>query len=442
MDTLQVHSLLNRSLTYALTLDTSQPLGSGVQGRVYPLVGTDRVVKLYTSAAARRHVVPFVRHLQAGHLAAACPSLQGLPLDVFVTGDGAVGIVMQRVAGASIGGDGYRPLHGLSLSQRMAMAHALAEGVARLHAHGVVLADLAESNLLLDTTRSRAYLIDVDGGGIVNGRRYRLKPLVWGHDRGSLMPLEIRQRRAPPTLASDDWSLAVLLHRLLSQPPGADPFFYGRDHRVVAEDGLWPPPVAPAPAALQPLLVRHRAGLARLGARLTAAFQHTFGPLGRQYPEQRVPAERWLHSLELAQDWLHVCGSCGSEFVAEQMRHCPACGALVPHAFLTADRWHLPIQQARYTVTERRLGLGHARQKVMCWERHHERVAVQVLAGTLTVGQGKRMRRVEAGEHYRLQPGDHVCQLQVNPQAAAHFHLINPEGPWSRPPTAPVRPRG
>lgn len=429
MNVLPARSLLERRRSYDLPIDTARCLGSGWQGAVYPLQNTDLLVKLYKDPGSKGHTVALVRHLNASGLVAAKASLCGLPLDAFETATGTLGVLMRRAPGVSMGKERYAPLRSIALVGRLDMALSLAQGVAALHAHGIVLADLAEANLLYDWHNRRIFIIDIDGGGVMHGARHRLRPLVRGHDQGSLLPLEVR-RGALPSLHSDAWSLAVLLHRHLSHPADADPFFFGRDHRVLEQDGPWPPRLNGQPPELRDLLDHHRLSLSLMGPRLTRAFKQTFGQAGRRHPAQRVPALRWGQALDKVRHWVCVCSACGCEFVAEMMHACPVCGTPAPHATMIAHGSVRPLWQQAQVLTLAHLGVDASRRHALRCVRQQGTFLLEIRSGALTVRSGLRSRDFSAGEQCQLKPGTYRCRYRAETGREVSFRLKIPQGRW------------
>lgn len=430
IEILRARSLLTGGSTYEWSLDRDQEVGSGGQGNVFAIAGSDQLVKLYTDPAVKDHVVPLVRHLETHRLAEKCAGLQGLPRDVFESSAGQIGVVMTRVPGQSLTRLGYLVLRRCSLSQQLALAGEIAQAVAFLQAAGVVTADLAEPNTMINLTQNCAFLIDIEGGGLLESKGYNLKPLVWGHDQGSLMALELRDRQQLPNFASDNWSLAGLIHRLLSQPAGADAFFYGNDPRVLHSDLPWPPSLDGQPEAMRPLLARHRRGLVCLGPRLVGDFQNTFGRLGRVHPEHRTHASRWARDLHVAQHWVYRCARCGQTFVAEQRFHCPFCSAAVPHAQLTDGRRRLPLAWEARTVTRQQLGLGTDRRPLLRWRRHHQELVVEALDHGCALTRTLGFRPLSARHSYRLAPGTYRLRVASPAGGELILRLNNPPGEW------------
>lgn len=429
-ENLNINSLLSSGNTQQLTITRDQEVGAGGQGTVYAVNGSEQLIKLYSDPTVKTHLLPLVSHLHTHRLAERCISLQGLPCDLFESSRGDIGILMMRVSGQSLTHLGYAPLRQRSLSQRLTLAFEMAQGVALLHAYGVVVADLAEPNTMVDLTHNHTFLIDVEGGGLYGREGYQLKPLVWGHDQGSLMALELRDRKQLPTFASDTWSLAGLLHRLLSQPAGADAFFFGKDPRVLTSDLPWPPPTEGQPENMRPLLARHRHGLAHLGPRLRNHFQRTFGALGRHHPEQRVSSLRWRRDLAVARRWLQHCAHCGQEFVAEQLSHCPSCTAPVPHARLVGGRRTLPLLREGLIVTRYQLGLGTDRRPLLRWRRHHDDLVLEVLDVGCALATPLSYRPLLAQHCYRLSAGTHRLRIQDKVGGSLVLRILHPRGQW------------
>lgn len=328
-----------------------QKLGEGAQAEVYAIGRLDGyqgswVLKLYRTSlqsSAGRHLAGVVEYLSQRLNGHEHPALS-LPRHVVVTErDGRVGCLMPEAAGEPLSDPLYEHLYQdcRGLSARLQVATWLAQGVAALHRHRFVHADLTEPNTFIDPSALRLTLVDIDGGGVLNTPlssvyQPRMAPLVRGHFDGScLAPELVADSSRLPDLASDRWSLAVLLHRILCA--GLDPFFFVRAYGEVVNLGANWPPDGRHQRSSSAWLHFHWVELQRLGEGLTRLFRAVFNVPGAHNPQAftlplRPSAEEWARVLDIARRWVLRCPKCGEETVAVRRAICPFCQSQLPHA--------------------------------------------------------------------------------------------------------------
>ena len=266
-----------------------------------------------------------------------------------------VGCLMPAARGEPLDGDTCIRLytHPQGLIARLKAAARLAAAVAALHRHGIVHADLTAPNVLVEVTAAQPALLDIDGGGVLAsplGPTYcpGLAPLVRGRPEGSFLAPELyRDSRACPSLASDRWSLAVLLHYLLFG--GLDPFFYVDYFADVVDPGVSWPPEGPHTGTRRRWVEFHLAERNRLGPLLLHLFRGAFNrPDGTARAfSLRPSADNWADVLELSARWVLRCPSCKEELVALKRTHCPFCGAQLPHPQVWTKRGGLVLKEEK-----------------------------------------------------------------------------------------------
>jgi DNA-binding helix-hairpin-helix protein with protein kinase domain len=326
-------------------------VAGGQQGEVWEMRALngapmqDHLIKVYAeeSPAVARHVREFVAYLD--RVSIRNGPLSGLPTRALVARDlSQVAVLIARVDGETIDAtDTYRWLYGQPLPRRLSLACQAAVALARLHQVDIVHADVAEPNVLIDKKGPALYLIDADGGGVVDREgSYQIPPVVRGH-LGTWMAPELYANSAGPTKSSDNWSLAALVLKLVCPPrspfEGLDVYWSanGKGRDVRDESMRWPQYQASSPDR-QSKVDKLQLELRRLGPDLSAAFQATFDTVGRlKNPSSRTLASTWATRLEAATRWSAKC-VCGQEIVTVGVSNCPFCARQVPHAVARIGR--------------------------------------------------------------------------------------------------------
>lgn len=219
----------------------------------------------------------------------------------------------------------------------------LTEALLALHAKGLIYQDLNAGNVFLDPASGRIELcdndnVDIDGAPSVMGG-------VW-----EFQAPEVVLRLAGPSRATDLYSLAVMLFRLLHlghplvgacelrhpnlTSPSVLRRIYGSEARFVFD---------PADASNRPLPERHGPVLGHWAIypeALRRLFVRAF-TVGLHDPlHGRVQETEWRHAMRQLLDAVYPCPHCGAENfydpqrLAEGRRHvaCWGCGAALPAA--------------------------------------------------------------------------------------------------------------
>ncbi len=199
-----------------------RPIGQGGMGQVYLAERADgqfeqrAALKLVHRASGggtdfldafkqERQIVASLEH----------PNIARL-LDGGVTDDGTPYLVMELVEGEAI--DHYCQIHDLTLDERLRLFQKVCAAVHHAHRHLVVHCDLKPSNILVNE-EGEPKLLDFGISKLLSGN----PSLEQGREQGNssqpltpgfASPEQLRNER--PTTASDVYSLAILLHFLLT----------------------------------------------------------------------------------------------------------------------------------------------------------------------------------------------------------------------------------
>ncbi|NGN68006.1 hypothetical protein G5C51_29415 [Streptomyces sp. A7024] len=313
-------------------------LGSGSEGVVYAVTdagpGGPLVAKLIPEPADRFRprvdaLVRQGREPRTVRLLAGAPGRLAWPLER-ITAPGAAGYLMRDLRAH------FRPFGDLLITAArqerlpeatwataLATAAALAGLLADIHAEDYVVGDLKPDNLWADG-RGGIAMADVDSwqftdrGAVFPGRM---------RTPGYAAPELLGRDSAPPTSASDDFVLAVLVHQLLMSGlhpftghPGDDsPYLSLDDNLRHGRSRLLSPGSVVLPASAPPDDVLPR----ELRQLLTAAL----GGPGRKDPAARPAAVDWARALrrQLRPERLATCRANGSHVHTRERPWCPWC---------------------------------------------------------------------------------------------------------------------
>jgi serine/threonine protein kinase len=404
------------------TLNTNQqfhvefedvPIGSGQQGKVYAVRSVngeiyDRLlIKVYDdqSQKIRNRAMEFVSYVETKGL--CTDGLSGLCQERLISpGGNRIAFFMCRIPGRTLDDRevfGWLAQQGLSV--RLSIAYQVAHSVARLHDARIIHADIADPNVMIDEANQTAYVIDADGGGI-RASQPNLVPLVRGHRSGSLMAPElIRDDKKLPSEESDNWSLAVMAHKILFPfgPFGVDPFFFLDKFVDCYDDRVeWPPTTAANPKK-QSLVQQHADLLVLIGSRLKELFCLTFSPPGRLCnPSLRTLANTWAQDFEIASRWVWQCPQCQNEMVAMNVTRCPICQSEINHATLFFGSKRKLICTEKQSLNAQEIGFTDGGYRVLYFSRYggrlqiHPETRLQFLHKTYNIGN---LTYVGRGKH-------------------------------------------
>lgn len=353
---MKLQDLLSPAKSYQV--NEIKRLGEGAQGDVMLIQGfgdspRGYALKLYrnpSNSAQAKHLIRFVNHIQSQ---AQLKAISSLPLPLCVVEESEqhrVGCIMRLISGTPLDRFPYHDLytHPNGLRARLCAARSLADTIANLHRYRIVSADIADPNLHLDLDSLIVFHTDLDGGGVLESSledRYLVPPLVRGHYEGSCMAPELlANKQSNATLASDRWSLAVILHKLLFA--GLDPFFtHDTYYDVVERPGRWPARQASS-ISRQRYIPFHSEECLRLGPVMNQRFMSVFQHTKKQWkPELRPKADDWANDLAIATEWVQTCPHCNQEIIAEGLQNCPLCNHRLHPAIVWTRQSCIPLDR-------------------------------------------------------------------------------------------------
>jgi len=346
-------------------LTLSEVLGSGGEGKIYAVPGTDWVAKIYhqpTQEMALKLVAmiadrPDDPTLALGHVSIAWP------LDLLWQNRQVVGFLMPRVTE-------MLPLHTVwtpkNRRDRLPLfnylylhrtARNLAATFASIHASGHVVGDVNESNILVNQ-RALVSLVDTDSFQILDRSRQTVYPCPVG--KPEFTPPELQGqvlRSIKRTEAQDRFGLAVAIYQLLME--GTHPYagvFQGTGDppsiadRIAAGHFLHNRRVA-VPYRPTPIAPDFR----MLAPRLQHLFCRCFEA---HHPRDRPDATTWLQALEQSEQTLVACDQNAQHRYDERLNACPWCDRTqklggrdpFPQRATDAQRWKDQPRKAKSRV--------------------------------------------------------------------------------------------
>jgi len=246
-----------------------------------------------------------------------------------------------------------------TLSEGIQLAIALAHPVAIMDHRGIAHGDLQSENIRITKAGSvyRAHLIDIDN--------FSAPGVPWpscvGHNL--YMASELRRalakaQPAVPTVATDRYSLGVLMHEIiLLKHPSAGNDDTEADVQKAMCSGKWlMDPAAPDRPKVN------------LGGYPTTVLNADLARLFRSAlsldPMKRPSAETWEAELWKAFNAIYCCPRCGGQFVVDVSKiACPLCNRSFPHLTLRVNGHGRPIPLANASMLIGRTDLGGS-QKV------------------------------------------------------------------------------
>lgn len=297
-------------------------IGRGGEGTVHAVAGApDLAAKIYSSVPDQERIDKLSCMVQllksSPELAEQC----AWPQRILSDEQGRVrGFVMARLTSQHPVHEIYNPEQRKQIFPKaswrtlVAVAAQCARIFSRLHAHGVVVGDVNERNLLLDGL-GRPWLVDADSFQIRHGERVFLT----GVGVADYTPPELQGERFSQvvrTFNHDRFGLAVLLFKLVFM--GRHPFSGGTtgdlsaaiaasefDYALVAQRLPHLLPLTAAPTAIQ------------------ECFAQAFGP--GQAEDDRPAAADWLRELLAFADALETCPVEEVHSVVHGAARCPWC---------------------------------------------------------------------------------------------------------------------
>ncbi len=330
-------------------LELGSRIGQGRDGVVYAILGglkhaDNLVAKIFHSQSVGSHVDSLISPIKG--LVGKVPSLSCLPHDLGVSDTGHFVVIMKKATGANIDELG-EDMSSVSKYDSLRIAYQIADGIRILHENYIIHSDIALDNIVVDTLKIQAFIIDIDGGGRtvpfirprIYGKPYLMAPELWNYETKNV------DVNSPPDIHSDCWSLATLILYIVTGGSYYPFFFYcdGNVYRIKDYDGPWPPSADQFPD-YRIYIDDLSEQLGRLGARLLVTFQSAF-ITGKGNPPQRPTAAEWAMCLrETGLSWAicrnRGCVDFGTERAASRPLWCPRCGERLR---LIGRRRHFPI---------------------------------------------------------------------------------------------------
>jgi serine/threonine protein kinase len=346
----------------AFAFEIGDCLGSGKQGTVYEVKANniglnDIVIKIIGGKQTSSQILNHIEQLltpEIKKMFCQIPSLKCVLITPFISYDDKCCLLMPRARGLVLEtDDAWGEISQLSMSQKYELAHQIVHGIEVIHQTGRVHADIAGPNIIIDKVQLRAYVVDIDGGGVINS----VPAIVSGHPMWMAPELEKTQDPDDVTLETDRWSLAILVHHLII---GCHPFHFCSDVKDYSNyEQNWPPnPHDFDDDVVKKWLVWQQHVLKQIGD-LAELFKRCFGP-GQSNPKIRPTATEWKRQLSqrsqnktthtelcpkcgyanknelvYCENCAHIlhqalvqCSRCGS-YIAVNASFCPRCGAKV-----------------------------------------------------------------------------------------------------------------
>jgi len=327
-------------------------LGMGREGTVYEVIASstglsDIVIKIIDGNRSSSQVLHHIEQLltlETKRFFYQTPSLECVLSTPFISHDDKCCLLMPRAKGEVLEtDDAWREVSQLPLNQKLYLAHQIAQGIKTIHQAGRIHADIAGPNIIIDKNQLRSFIIDIDGGGIVN----EVPARVMGHPSWMAPELELGGLPLDSTLETDCWSLAVLLHYIIV---GCSPFFFCdkiRDYALYEQN--WPPNPHSFDwskvtdkrkvSVIRKWLPWQHKKLEQIGD-LADLFRRCFGP-GQRNPKIRPTTIEWEQALSLRLGnkllFNKLCPRCGHEN-QWNLVYCDNCAAVLHQALISCSR--------------------------------------------------------------------------------------------------------
>jgi serine/threonine protein kinase len=281
-----------------LECELSDCLGEGRDGICYRVANNnlglhDMVLKIMKETRRAQEILHHIERLftkATKRSFCTVQSLECLLVTPLISEDHKCCLLMPMASGTTLTDEeSLNAIMSLSMRNRVYIAYQIALGVKSVHESGLIHADIAGPNIVIDTKDLRAFVIDIDGGGIVDS----LAPRIKGHHGDWMAPELQPEDSPPPDQSSDCWSLAVVLHEVIT---GLSPFYFCPTIQDITEyNSQWPPQPSEVGAEHRQWAVWHRQVLEQIGE-VQKLFTRTFNS-GRMHPRVRPTALEWEQFL-------------------------------------------------------------------------------------------------------------------------------------------------
>jgi serine/threonine protein kinase len=318
-------------------------LGSGKQGTVYEVKANniglnDIVIKIIGGKQISSQILNHIEQLltpEIKKMLCQIPSLKCVLVTPFISYDDKCCLLMPRAKGLVLEtDDAWGEISQLSMNQKYELAHQIVHGIEVIHQAGRIHADIAGPNIIIDKDQLRTYIVDIDGGGVINS----IPAIVAGHPMWMAPELEKTQNPDDVTLETDRWSLAILVHYLII---GCHPFHFCSDVKDYSNyEQNWPPnPHDFDDDVVKKWLLWQQRVLKQIGD-LAELFKRCFGP-GQSNPKIRPTATEWKrHLSRLAGNktvHMELCPKCGYANKNELV-YCENCVSILHQALIRCSR--------------------------------------------------------------------------------------------------------
>lgn len=321
-------------------LTVGETLAAGGQGTAYDATARDGsryVVKLYRPEFQTKDSRQRLEALIAQNFGAANSTIIA-PRELVEVG-GAFGHVSIKAPGVSL--EDLLTTGGFNMLEGIQIGCALAHSIWVIHDRGYAHGDIHANNALI--YRLRLSLIDFDN---FSGKSLPIAPCL-GHNL--YMAPEIRTKHAPPSIEADRFSLAVVIHELITLRHPVPSDASKEEFEEVMEGGKWlgdpgrPTKTRRSDGYPAEVLDADLARLFRLGI--------------SKNPFERPTAAQWRDILFASLFKLFICPTCASpNMVDASKKRCAVCRRDYPALVIKGPFGAIPLNQSSVVLGRDQLG--------------------------------------------------------------------------------------
>lgn len=150
-----------------IDVELGRLIGEGGDGKVYEVIKkgmndcNDLVLKILFDPKVGSHVNNLLAPIKG--LVGKVSSLSCLPHEICVADDGRYCLMMRKAEGIDLEQLAY-DIGNLPPYDRLKIAYQIAVGIRILHDSNIIHSDIAHANVVVDTSKSKAFVVDIDGG--------------------------------------------------------------------------------------------------------------------------------------------------------------------------------------------------------------------------------------------------------------------------------------